>query len=256
MRGALLQLKTVQRRIQRSGCVILLDFDGTLAPIVPHHKDARMPAREKAVLRALSRKFPVAIISGRALPDLKRRVGLSGVSYAGSHGLETDILHPKHRAQLPVPPAIKREFEQAKKALSDISRRYPGIRIENKRTSFALHYRMLRKENAARFIREAREALAPHLARRSVRIFNDLYTYDIMPNVRVNKGTCARLMMRALGTSGAVALYIGDGMTDEDAFRALRGHITVRVGRSASSAARYFFRSRRDCATFLREISR
>ena len=122
--------------------------------------------------------------------------------------------------------------------------------------SYALHYRRLAKAEGMEFVREANAKIAAYAHTHSIRIINDLSTFDIMPNSVSTKGQCALEMFRILREhSDTMPIYIGDSLTDEDAFRALADGITIRVGKSASSAARYYFKTRSRVDEFLRSLA-
>jgi trehalose 6-phosphate phosphatase len=151
-----------------------------------------------------------------------------------------------------VPLAIRTSFLSAKRALRALSRKYPHIKIENKGMSFALHYRRLTKAATSEFIREADTGLAPYVRSKHVRVIHDLSTYDIMPHSPHTKGSAAAQVLRTLRRKRrAVPIYIGDGKTDEDAFRMLRNGVTIRVGHGRESAARYWIATQTDVIRLL-----
>lgn len=257
MRDARAELGSIAAQVEKRGCVVLVDFDGTLAPIVRHHRAARMSAATRSLLGAVSKRFPTAVVSGRALDDVRMRVRLP-ISYAGAHGLEMHVHGGDRIPTVRMPAATARAFEGARAALLSAARGYRRIRIEDKGVSLAIHYRSLRGDAVRAFRRDARIAIAPFVRKRMVRAIDDLGTFDIMPDLKRTKGHAVRELVRALRASPrALAVYIGDGMTDEDAFRALRApHFTIRVGKSATSAARLFVARRADVDTILRKLSR
>src|SRR5213593_1030192 len=129
----------VQEIAGRSGRVaVFLDYDGTLTPIVSQPEDAWLSDSMQQTLRELARQAPVAILSGRDLDDVRRRVNLDGIVYAGSHGF--DIAGPRGlRKQvatefLPIMDAAEKEL---KEKLAGIH----GVLLERKRFSVAAHYR-------------------------------------------------------------------------------------------------------------------
>src|SRR3989344_1207942 len=82
------ELPRLLEPMRKNGFLLMLDFDGVLAPIVPHYKDARMSAKTRRLLAACARRGKVAVISGRALADVRARVSLRRIWYAGNHGAE------------------------------------------------------------------------------------------------------------------------------------------------------------------------
>jgi trehalose-phosphatase len=182
---------------------------------------------------AASPRARVAILSGRALPDLQKRVGLVGVVYGGCHGLELAgagwrFRHPRVRA---------RTLAGARRALAAGAARLPGARVEWKRLAVALHYRRVA---AAR--RPAVRTLVRDLERRlpGIVVIPGNRVYDFVPRVGWDKGRAARRIARRaaaeLGGTAAI-LYVGDDTTDEAAFRRLRrSGVTIHIGPGPTAA--------------------
>src|SRR2546428_13703279 len=117
---------------------VFLDYDGTLTPIVAHPQDAWLSDSMRQVLRELAARAPVAILSGRDLDDVRRRVDLDGIVYAGCHGF--DIAGPRGlRRQLGA--EYLPELDTAERELHEALDGIPGVRVERKRRSIAAHYR-------------------------------------------------------------------------------------------------------------------
>lgn len=181
---------------------ILLDVDGTLAPIVPRPEDARVPEETREELARLARRYALlACISGRTAADARRVVGVEdGVLYVGEHGLELD-------------PDAARWSE----VLDDFVDA-PGWPVERKPLSLSLHYRLAPDREAAEMALRgvAEQARAAGLVPRWGRL-----VLELRPPVGAHKGTA---VVRLLGERRLDrALYAGDDTTDLDAFRALRG---------------------------------
>jgi trehalose 6-phosphate phosphatase len=226
-------LLRVSRRV-----LLFLDFDGTLAPIVEIPDQAVMLSETRSVLRRLSQNAlcSVVIISGRAIGDIRDRVGLAGLTYAGNHGLEIsgEGLH------FVEPKAVQRI-----KMLAEISRRVrerlrhiPGVEIENKVLTTSVHFRMAPRGS----LDEIRKAVYAELAFSGgiFRVTRGLEVLEIRPRVAWNKGTAVHWIEEVTGTVGTLSLYIGDDITDEDAFSALPEGVTVRVGYATETAAQYY----------------
>ena len=254
MRDANKHKDLILGRVKKNGCVLMLDFDGTLASIVANYRKAAISPKLRSVLASIAKQMPVAVISGRSLADIRNRVCVGGISYAGSHGIETFMARSRKSNSFIIPARTMSVFQRAKHKLAKVAARYPRVRIEDKGMSYAVHYRSLSPNQVVSFVNEAREIIAEN-HRDGVSAINDLYTFDIMPNISRTKGHCAREMFRALRKhNAAIPVYIGDGLTDENAFRMLHGGITIRVGKMPSSAARYYFKSRIDVDKFLRSL--
>ena len=187
---------------------ILLDVDGTLAPIVARPELAQVPDETRAEVARLAARYAlVACISGRTGEEARRLVGVDGVVYVGTHGLELAPEAERWRAAL-------RPF-----AALD----WPWL--EDKGLTVALHWREAPDEAAARAELDgvaelAREAgLEAHWGRKVL---------ELRPPVDADKGTAVRTLLETRGLGRA--LYAGDDATDLDAFRGLDGcDVAVRV---------------------------
>ncbi len=136
-------LQHVQEIAGRSGKVaVFLDYDGTLTPIVSQPEDALLPDSMRQTLQALAAQAPVAILSGRDLDDVRRRVNLDGIVYAGSHGF--DIAGPRGLRRQ-VATEFLPKLDIAEKELHEALDGIPGARVERKHFSIAVHYRNVKK---------------------------------------------------------------------------------------------------------------
>jgi len=187
---------------------LLLDVDGTLAPIVDRPEDAAVPEPTRALLRRLAARYAlVACISGRPEDNARRVVGVDGLVYVGEHGLALDPQAGDWQA------AIDEVVEEA------------GWPPERKPSSVAFHYRTAEDEEAAvatlRRVEERATALG-------LRTRWGRKVLEVLPPVEANKGTVVRRLIAEHGLSRA--LYAGDDATDLDAFHGLDGlDVAVRV---------------------------
>src|ERR1700757_3529200 len=145
------------QEIARSGdrLAVFLDYDGTLTPIVDHPEDAWLSDSMRQVLRELAARVPVAILSGRDLDDVRRRVDLDGIVYAGSHGF--DIAGPGFRRELGT--EYLADLDKAEKELHEPLDEISGAQLERKRFSIAAHYRNV-NENDVPALTQAVEEVA------------------------------------------------------------------------------------------------
>jgi trehalose 6-phosphate phosphatase len=179
---------------------ILLDVDGTLAPIVSRPDLAEVPEPARQQLRRLAARYLlVACLSGRDGADAERLVGVEGLRVVGNHGLELD---PRARA---LAPAVARFRDDT------------GLPVEDKGLSLSYHYRESADEPAAvaELERVAEQARAAGLVARWGR-----KVLEIRPPVNADKGTAVRALLAEAGA--ARGLYAGDDTTDLDAFAGLR----------------------------------
>lgn len=236
-----------------SDIVLLLDYDGTLAPIVTSPKRARMSPFLRKHLQQCAKLFPTAIISGRVLDDLQNRIGM-GIACAGNHGLEWFIGRRRYTA--PRSRMSTKTLQRARSACMKLYQAYNshGVFVEDKNLTLALHYRSLPSRLHPRFVKEADIALNPHI--RELRIENNMFTYEIRPRDDWHKGASGRIIFKLFARNrvGVLPIYIGDGATDEDAFREFRDGITIRVGKDRTSAAKYYFEERKEVDAFIRTL--
>src|SRR6266496_4942359 len=232
---------------------VFLDYDGTLTPIVSQPAHALLSDSTREAVRTLAAHMPVAILSGRDLDDVRRRVGINEIIYAGSHGF--DIAGPRGLRK-----QVATEFlpilDAAEKKLGEKLAGTLGALLERKRFSIAAHYRQADESGVTKVERAMNETAASH---RELRIIAGKKVYDLQPNIDWNKGRAVVWLLETLGLEQpeVLPLYIGDDVTDEDAFRTLeqRG-VGIVVGKqSRSIAARYGLKDPGEVERFLRELA-
>ncbi len=221
-----------------SQILLFLDFDGTLAPIVDDPGLACMPAATRQALARLASdpRFSLAIISGRALSDLRLRVDLENLIYAGNHGLEIsgpglEFIEPTAAQHLDTLAELSRHLRAR---LNHI----PGVEVENKTLSASVHFR---RAPAGR-LPEIRQAVQDAVIFDAIpfHVTEGRKVLEIRPRVGWDKGMAVRWIQQASPHPHALAIYIGDDSTDEDAFLALPQGITVSVGPARETSAQYF----------------
>jgi trehalose 6-phosphate phosphatase len=224
--------------------VIMLDVDGTLAPIASHPDLAVVPAETREAIAALVRQpgVTVCIVSGRAAADARRLVGVDGVWVIGNHGVE--LLRPDGGHEVdPAAALYAGAMERTAAALEAVVARVAGAWVENKRFTLAVHIRGV----ADAAVSGLRQAVGNIAAGEGLSVRDGKKVIEVRPPVPVDKGTAVVALARRLGAlaPGASVLFAGDDVTDEDAFRALRGNggtvVTIQVGSEdgVGSAAEY-----------------
>lgn len=188
---------------------LLLDVDGTLAPIVARPELAAVPAETRDELERLARSYAlVACVSGRTSEDAARIVGVPGLRYVGEHGLELDPAADEWAGRLA-------EFAATVDWPSE-----PG-----KRLTLAYHYREAQDERSAL---EQLNDVAERALHAGLRPRWGRKVLEIRPPLDADKGTAVRRLLDSTGLRRA--LYAGDDATDLDAFRGLDGlDVAVRV---------------------------
>ncbi|XP_023173329.2 uncharacterized protein LOC111601111 isoform X1 [Drosophila hydei] len=211
---------------------ILLDYDGTLAPIADNPNKTKMPVELEAILRRLA-KHPqifMAVISGRALRDVHALVNIDGVTFAGNHGLE--IEYPDgSRHDFELPGEIQRNYKAMVDELKQSVEKH-GAWVEDKRVSLTYHYRDTPKQ-----LKDELKHLAIDICQRHGFRPNQAHeAIEAKPPVDWNKGEAAlHILKTKFGDDWAQevrVVFAGDDTTDEDAMRVLQG-----LGRSFRIAA-------------------
>jgi trehalose-phosphatase len=213
----LLDDATVLRDLVQAGRpALFLDYDGTLTPIVSDPDEARLPEATRHALERARDLFPVSIISGRDLDALREFVRVDGIYYAGSHGLH--IRQPDgtdDERAVDWLPALDRAEQRLRQRLQDVD----GAAIERKRFAIAVHYRNAPDDQVERIQSIAREVADDEdRLRRS----GGKKIVELRPDLDWDKGSALRWILDLIADRRPVrAIYIGDDVTDEDAFRAL-----------------------------------
>ncbi|MFH0839962.1 MAG: trehalose-phosphatase [Candidatus Omnitrophota bacterium] len=238
---------------------IFLDYDGTLTPIKNTPAEAKMSAEARKVLKRLAKKGrnKVAIISGRSLKDIKKIVGISGILYVGNHGLEME--GPKITFKCPVTPAYIGILGKIKRELAAGLSKIEGVIIEDKGLTLSVHFRQVKKKDELPVKTIFYNSVRPYIKKRAIRVTSGKKVFEVRPPLRWNKGNAVMWLLAhstALGAKrGTIPIYIGDDVTDEDAFKALRKRgITVFVGNAPLSKAKYYLEDSEEVIKFLKMI--
>ncbi len=219
--SALDRLPEFRRRLEGKRAAVFLDYDGTLTPIVAKPELAVLSEAMRDAVDRLSRLCVVAVISGRARRVVEGFMGLDRVIYAGSHGL--DIAGPGS-------PGLRKDVGGEFREIIDgffakLSQEVSGIAgalVEHTVYGATAHYRQVAPDRVAWVEEAVDRVLAGYPTLRKTR---GKMILDIRPRVEWDKGKAALWILESLGLapSNALALYIGDDLTDEDAFREMKG---------------------------------
>ena len=201
---------------------IFLDYDGTLTPIVKRPEDAVISEEMKQTLKKLASVFTVAIVTGRDKEDVENLVGLDELIYAGSHGYiitgpdELFMEHPLSEEIIPKLDKIEQEVEEK------LKKETSGTQVDRKRYAIGIHYRNAREEDEKtvhKLVEEMLEKYPGHKRGEGKKIL------EIKPDADWHKGKAVLWIMDALKLSekdDVIPLFIGDDITDEDAFEVLK----------------------------------
>jgi trehalose 6-phosphate phosphatase len=219
--------------------LLAFDFDGTLAPIVESRHHARLSSATIRVLRALSRAWPCAVISGRSRADVRSRLGgVRLLAVVGNHGAEES-------PPLDGAAGWRRQVRTWRRRLAAELAGVRGIDFEDKGLSLAVHVRGT----------AARKATEPALARlHGSRVVGGKRVLNLVVRDAPDKGEGLERIVRRGGYERV--LFVGDDETDEDVFRHRMGAplLGVSVGRRHRSAAAYYLRGQGDVVRLLLEL--
>ena len=223
---------SISQKLRQAGRVLLLlDYDGTLTPIVDRPELAVLAPETKALLAGLSQdeRFMLGIVSGRSLDDVRGKVDVSGLVYAGNHGLEIqgpglDFIHPAAEE-------LRETQTRVYARLREVLVGAPGVFLEDKGLTLSLHYRLTPREYLEDVEERFAGAVAPFLAEGQVEVARGKEVLEVRPKGPWNKGTSITMITETYGAS-SVTVFFGDDVTDEDGFAVVqeREGIAVMVG--------------------------
>lgn len=246
----------VERRIRLADHVAFFtDFDGTLAPLARSPNQVRLAERVRQSLTTIARKGAiVGVVSGRKLTDLETRVAVPGIWYVGAHG------YFLRRAGVPtvtlLNPAQRAEMARIRRRLAHELCGIPGILLEPKQATLAIHHRDASQPSCRTALTTIRELLKefPHL-----HLLAGKKVWELLPASGVTKWTAIRLILererqdRPAWRDRWLVIYLGDDATDELVFAKMRG-ISVAVGKRRDTAAAFFLHSTREVREFLEKL--
>jgi alpha,alpha-trehalase len=242
----------IRERLAQKTLVVFLDYDGTLTPIVEDYNEATLSDDMRVTVAELARHYTVGIISGRDRKNLRNLVRLNSVFCAGSHGF--DIAGPEGwRETLQQGTEFLPELDRAESELRKRLAAIEGHSVERKRFAIAIHYRRAQAEDVQRIEEVVDQVLADHPR---LRKGHGKKVFQVQPRIDWDKGHAVLWLLERLGFDPPefLPLYIGDDVTDEDAFRALHDRglgIVVRDSETRSTAAHYALEGPEDVQRFL-----
>ncbi len=243
----------IERRLAGRRPAIFLDYDGTLSPIALRPDLATLPEATREVLRRLAERFPVAILSGRSREDVAALVGLDDLTYAGSHGFDIAGPDVRHEVGDGIPESIDQATERLCEALAGIE----GVLVEPKGSSVAVHYRLACEEDLP-LIEDSVDAVLAHHPELKKAFGKKVF--ELRPNLNWDKGKALLWLLHTqhLGHDHpeVVPLYVGDDVTDEDAFRAIadRGIGILVAEKPRTTAAAYSLRNPKEVRELLERL--
>jgi trehalose-phosphatase len=216
----------VRKLRARRRLLLLLDFDGTLTEFNPDPEVVQLPDARRDLLVELAEgpDTTLGIVSGRRLDDVRRRTRLpAGVWYSGLHGLEIEgpgvrFMHPDAEKAFTV-------LRRLAPGLSSDLAVLPGVFLEDKTLSLVAHFRDASPEDAKRVPGIVDEHARPYLDSGLFRLMHGACMLELLPRIDWNKGSAVGWIRERVASDRETAtVYVGDDVTDEDAFTAVRGH--------------------------------
>ena len=253
--SALSHLPAFIHSLREKRPVVFLDYDGTLTPIVSRPELATLAPAMRHTLAALAERCPVAVVSGRDRADIQALVQLESVYYAGSHGFDIAGPHQvrmQYAEGLEFLPLLDAVETQLQHQLNTIQ----GALVERKKFTIAVHFRNVASEQLGHIEPLVDAALKKHP---QLRKGLGKKVFELQPRLDWHKGKAVLWLLESLGlqTSDVVPIYIGDDITDEDAFHTLAGYgLTIVVADTPRrTAARYTLQNPAQVQTLLQRLA-
>ncbi|MDX5422745.1 MAG: trehalose-phosphatase [Hymenobacteraceae bacterium] len=249
------QKQELQEQLKGKTPAVFLDYDGCLTPIVKDPDKAILSDEMRQVLSRLAQVCKVAVVSGRDRANVEKLVQLDNLYFAGSHGFDITGpggMHVEPGGAKDALPALDRAQEELRGKLRHID----GAMVERKRYAIAVHYRNVSEGDVAEVIATVEEVLSKH---KELKKGLGKKIVELKPNLDWHKGKAVLWLMEELGLdeSETVPMYIGDDITDEDAFATLQGRgLTILVGEhDDKTAADYRLEDVDEVRQFLDELA-
>jgi trehalose 6-phosphate phosphatase len=208
------------KRLPDQRIAVFLDYDGTLTPISPHPEEALLSSEMRATIQKLSQQTVVGVVSGRDKKNIQELVAVPNLFYIGNHGFDIEG-PPATNLGLQVGveclPMMEKCYRELQSKLMDI----PGVQFEPKRLTITIHYRFVEEKNVHLVYELMRQVVEQYP---QLKMSGGKKVLEVRPNIDWNKGRAVLWVCEKLGLlkeNPYFILYLGDDLTDEDAFRVL-----------------------------------
>lgn len=252
-------LNTHKNFLKGKSFLLFLDYDGTLTPIAPVPEKAILDPLTRQAIAFLSQdsRCKVTIVSGRALANIRKAVGLKKVVYVGNHGFEA--VGPGIFFESDCFPQVRKIFQQVISRIDARLSHVPGVIVEDKKMTLSVHYRLVDEKKQAGVEKILKNIVRPFIESREIKAFKGKKVYELRPPVAWDKGTMVSWLIKEYAkdprSKEALIIYIGDDKTDEDAFSALASKaVTICVGDPQESKASYYVHDPQEVGKILQMI--
>lgn len=249
-------ISKIFEKLQEKEPVLFFDYDGTLTPIVDDPDEAKLSDEGKVILEKLAEQLTVAVVSGRGLDDLKAKVGLKSIIYAGSHGFEItgpgglEMQYEKGLGILP-------QLDLAEKVLKEKLDPIEGCQVERKKYAIAVHYRNVAKESVKEVKKTVAEAVE---SQDKLKVGKGKKILELKPDLEWHKGEALNWLLDnlELKTHKYLHIFFGDDITDEDALKVVQENgIGILVGTHGQKTyANYRLKDTEEVYRFLEELKK
>jgi len=239
-------LDELNGQLTQKDVFVFLDYDGTLTPIVATPDLAVLSDEMRGVVQKLASRYTVSVVSGRATDDVRSKVQINGIFYAGSHGFE--IVDPGGKVEVnQEAQGIRSVIDEVHEKLSGKLKNVSGALVENVKYTISSHYRLVSESDFPKVEKAVQDILKEYP---NLRKTDGKKVFELRPKIDWHKGKAVNWILNVLKyhPDEHLAIYIGDDVTDEDAFAALEGKgfgILV-ADPLRSSKAKYFIRDPQD----------
>lgn len=235
----------IRKRVFNKDIFMFLDYDGTLTPIVGTPDKAVISDEMRSLIIKLKEIIPFAVISGRALKDVKDRVGIEDIIYAGNHGAE--IWDGRKAIISQGSEENRRLLEEVLEKLKKETSYIKGVLIEDKGITASLHFRNVNVRQVGDIFRIFERIAKEH--EDDFRFIIGKKVFEIRPVNIWNKGDAVSWIIENMGKH-RFPVYIGDDTTDEDAYSILKNRgLSISIGGSAN--ADYYIQNQEEVKDFL-----
>lgn len=199
---------------------VFFDYDGTLTPIVKHPEDAKLQGDMKEAVELLTHHVPVAVVSGRDLRDIQNLVAMEKIYYAGSHGYHIEgpndlyLENEKASELLPMLDELENQLRET------LAKEIKGSKIDRKKFAIAVHYRNVDQSQEDNLKQQVKKIVENN---KQLKLGTGKKILEIKPAIDWDKGKAVYWLMEKLNldANNTLPIYIGDDITDEDAFRSI-----------------------------------